>query len=63
MVEIELFINLNIIHNLTETDIDNIDVRSPLEHQIQQQEVNESGWRVDIINSMTVYFNKTGELN
>ena len=29
--ETELFINLNINHNLTETDIDNIDVRSPLE--------------------------------
>ena len=26
--EIELFINLNLYHNLTETDIDNIDVIS-----------------------------------
>ena len=33
--ETELFINLNINHNLTQTDIDNIDVISPLEHQIQ----------------------------
>ena len=31
--ETELFSNLNNIHNLTETDIDNIDVKSPLEHQ------------------------------
>ena len=30
--EIELYINLNINHNLTESDIDNIDVRSQLEH-------------------------------
>ena len=36
--EIELYINLKIIHNLTESDIDNIDVRSQLEHQIQIQE-------------------------
>ena len=28
--ETELFINLNINHNLTQTDIDNIDVKSPL---------------------------------
>ena len=35
----ELFINLNFNHNLTDTDIDNIDVKSPLEHQIQQQEM------------------------
>ena len=32
--EIELYINLNINHNLTESDIDNIDVRSHLKHQI-----------------------------
>ena len=37
------FNNLNIKQNLTQTDIDNIDVKSPLEHQIQQQEVKDSG--------------------
>ena len=58
--ETELFINLNINHTLTQTVIDNIAVKSPLEHQIQQQEMKDSGWR---INSMTVYFYKTGELN
>ena len=61
--ETELFINLNINHNLTETDINNIDVKSPLEHQIQQQELKDSGWRFDKINPMTVYFYKTGEMN
>ena len=30
--EIELYINLKVNHNLTESDIDNIDVRSQLEH-------------------------------
>ena len=47
---IELYINLNINHNLTESDIDNIDVRSHLEHQIQSQEMKESGWIFDKIN-------------
>ena len=61
--ETEVFINLNIYHNLTETDFRNIIVKSPLEHQIQQQEVKDSGWRFDKINSMIVYFYKTGELN
>ena len=61
--ETELFIVLNINHNLTETDINNIDVKSPLEHQIQQQEMKESAWRFDRISSMPVYFYKTGELN
>ena len=60
--ETELFINLNIEHNFTESDLDKIDIKSPLEHQIQQQKMKDSGWRFDKINSMTVYFYKTGEL-
>ena len=61
--ETELFINLNINHNLTETDINNINVVSPLEYQIQQQEMKDSGWRFDKINSMTIYFYETTEMN
>ena len=56
--ETELFINVNIKHNLTESDLDKIDVRSPLEHQIQQQEAKDSGWRFDKINSMRIFFIK-----
>ena len=61
--EIELYINLKINHNLTESDFDNIDVRSQLEHQIQIQETKESGWIFDKINSMKISFYKTVELN
>ena len=61
--ETQLFINLNITHNLTQTDIDNIDIKSPLDFQIQQQEMKDSGWRFDKINSLIVYFYKTGEMN
>ena len=60
--EIELYLNLNINHNLTESDIDNIDVRSQLEHQIQNQEMKESSWIFDKINSMKTSVQKTGEL-
>ena len=34
----------------------------PLEHHIQQQEMRDSGWRFDTIDSITVYFYKAGEL-
>ena len=61
--ETERFINLHINHNLTQNDIDHIDVISPLEHQIQQQGMKESGWRFDKINLMTVYFYKTSEMD
>ena len=62
LAEADLFINLNINHNSTETDLDNIDIRAPLEHQVQQQEMKDSDWRFHKINSMTVYFYKTGEM-
>ena len=61
--EIELYISLKINNNLTESDIDNFDIKSQLEHQIQVQETKESGWIFDKINSMKISFYKTGELN
>ena len=61
--EIELYMNLKINHNLTESDIENIDVRSQLEHQKQVQETKESGWIFDKINSMKISFYKSAELN
>ena len=60
---IELYINLNINHNLTQSDIDNIDVRSQLEQQIQIQETKESGWIFDKINSRRISFYKSVEIN
>ena len=54
--ETELFITLNINHNLTESDFDEIDIKFPLEHQIQQQEMKNSGWRFDERNSITIFF-------
>ena len=61
--ETELFNNLNINHNLTESDLDEVDIKSPLQLQVQQQEMKDSGWRFDEINSMTKNCYKTGEIN
>ena len=58
----EFFTKVNINHNLTETDVDNIDVKSQLEHQIQNQETKESGWIFDKLNSTKKRFEKTSEL-
>ena len=60
---IELYMNLKIINNLTESDINNIDVRSQLDHQIQIQELKDSGWIFDKVTSMKISFYKTTELN
>ena len=61
--ETELFINLNINQKLTQSDFDNINITFPLERQIQQQEMKDSGWRFDKINSMTISFYKTNGMN
>ena len=54
---------MNINHNLTEADIDNIDVKSQLETQIQIQETKDSGLIFDKITSRKIIFYKTGEIN
>ena len=61
--ETELLNNLNINHNITESDLDKINVRSPLVNQIQQQEMKDSAWRFDKINSLTVFFYRTSKMN
>ena len=61
--ETELFNNLNINQNLTQSDLDNINITFPLERQIQQQEMKDIGWRFDKLFSMTIYFYKTSEMN
>ena len=61
--ETEWFNTLNINHHLTANDIDDIDVKSQIEHRIQIQETKESGWIFDKITSMKIRFHRTGELN
>ena len=61
--ETEISNNLNMNHNLTEADLNNIDIKSQIEHQIQIQGTKKSGWIFDKIISMKIRFYKTGELN
>ena len=63
VMKLNYFFILNINNNLTENDLDNFDVKSQLEHQIQTQETKGSGWIFDKINSMKIGFYKTGEIN
>ena len=54
--EKELFIDLNISHILTQSDIDKTDVISPLKHKIHDEEMKDFDWQFCKINSVTVYF-------
>ena len=60
--EIEVFLNLNFNSNLTESDKNNHENKSQLEHQIQIQETKESGWIFVINTSMKKRFHKTDEI-
>ena len=60
--EIDLFINLKINHNLTESDIDETDGKSQFEYEIHQQEMKDLGWIFNKSISMTVHFYQTGIL-
>ena len=59
--DFEIFKTFDFNHNITETDINNPDVTSQLEHQYEIQETEESGWMFDKINSTKTRFHKTGE--
>ena len=47
---------MNISNSLSQSDIDKIDVISPLKHKIHDEEIRDSDWHFDKITSMTVYF-------
>ena len=49
---------MKINQNLSESDIDIVDIKSPIKHQIQQQEKKYSVWRFDKVISMTLNFHK-----
>ena len=61
--ETDLFNNLNINHILTKSDLDKIAIKFPLEHQIQQKEIKDSGRRFDKLEPMTIYFYRTGGMD
>ena len=52
--EIDLSKNLKNNQNLTESDMENTDVRSQLGQQFQNQESKDGGWRFDKVNWMTM---------
>ena len=61
--EIELNIHLDFVQKLTRTGIDNIEIKSQLKHQFQNQEVKDCEWIFDKSISMKIKTFKTTELN
>ena len=51
--ENEIYINLEENQKLTQSDIDNIDIQSRIDGQLQFQETKDSGWRFEKISWIT----------
>ena len=49
----EMYISLRINNSLTHSDLDNLTINSQVETQIENQQMEESGWIFDKLSSMT----------
>ena len=61
--EKDLPTTLSITHNLTQSEIDNINIQWTLEKRIESVEMKKSGWNFQRFNNMSISFYKTGEIN
>ena len=61
--EAEMTVNLNMINNLTQSEIDNVDIQWDLEARKQNLEMGESGWIFQRFNSMTISYYNTGNMD
>ena len=62
LYQIELPKTLIIIHNSTQSEIDNNNIHWTLENSIQSVETQESGWNFQRINTKEISFYKSREL-
>ena len=58
--EAEMTITLNMTNNLTQSEIDNVNIQWNVEARKQNLEMRESGWIFQRVNSMTISFYNTG---
>ena len=61
--ETEMVVNLNMVNNLTQSEIDNANIQWEVEARKQNLEMRESGWNFQRVNSMTISFYNTGNLD
>ena len=61
--EAEMTVTLNMTNNLTQSDIDNVDIQWDLEARKQNLEMRDSGWNFQRVNSMTISFYNTGNMD
>ena len=58
-----MVVNLNMVNNLTQSEINNVNVQWELEAIKQNLEMRDSGWDFQRVNSMTISFYNTGNMD
>ena len=61
--EAEMTVTLNMVNNLTQSEIDSVDIQWAVEARKQNLEMCESGWNFQRVNSMTISFYNTGSMD
>ena len=61
--EVNHYIVVNIIDNLTRLQLNDIDIMTDLDNEIQNRDMEGSGWNVQGINHLKIYFHKTNVMN
>ena len=57
------YIGVDIINILTRLQLDDIDIMSDLDNEIETRDMQGSGWNVPGINHLKIYFHKTNPIN
>ncbi len=58
-----MVVNLKMVNNLTQSEINNVNVQWELEARKQNLEMRDSGWDFQRVNSMTISFYNTGNMD
>ena len=61
--EVEITVTLFLTNNLTQSEIGNVNIQWDLEARKQNLEMRESGWNFQRVNSMTISFYSTGNMD
>ena len=61
--EVNHYVGVDIIHILTRLELNDIDIMTDLDNEIDNRDMEGSGWNVQGINHLKIYFHKTNPIN
>ena len=61
--EVNHYIGVDIIDNLTRLQLNDLDIMTDLDNEIENRDMEGAGWNVQGINHLKIYFHKTNPIN